>query len=630
MDEARKILQKIYGYDDFRPGQASIIKAMLDGKDTLGIMPTGGGKSIGYQIPALLKEGTSIVISPLISLMKDQVDALKQLGVPAAYLNSSLSAAQSREVLHNLEAGEYKLLYVAPERLEAEQFSAILERLPIPFVAIDEAHCVSQWGHDFRTSYLRIAPFVKQMNPRPVVAAFTATATEEVRRDIVRQLELRSPEVHVTGFDRPNLTFRVLRGVNREVYVREYVLEHQDQAGIIYTATRKEAETVQQMLEKAGVRCGKYHAGMSDREREKQQHDFLYDQIQVMVATNAFGMGIDKSNVRYVLHWNLPKNMEAYYQEAGRAGRDGERGECILLFQPQDIMMQKYLIEQSVGNPERQANELSKLRKMSDYCHTQQCLRAYILRYFGQLQDDLSEGDAQHVNISEGVSQSGDRTGEGEFSLSREANEQTGVGGGCNNCGNCLDGGEYEDITIEAQKIFSCIKRMNERFGMKLVAQVLKGSANKRVFELKLDRLPTYGIMKDKTEKSILDLIQLLTADGYLALSDGQYPVVRLQQKSVDVLLGKEKVYRRTHQVKRQVEAGEALFNQLRELRKQIAQREGIPPYMVFSDSTLREMAIVQPTRLHELLQIKGVGETKLNKYGEEFLQVIHSIGQKQ
>lgn len=607
--QARRILQKIYGYDDFRPGQASIIEAMLEGKDTIGIMPTGGGKSIGYQIPALIKEGTTIVISPLISLMKDQVDTLNQLGVPAAFLNSSLTKAQSHQILGHMEAGKYKLLYVAPERLEMESFGDILERLSIPFLAIDEAHCVSQWGHDFRKSYLRIASFVRQIKPRPVVAAFTATATDEVRKDIIRLLELQTPEIYVTGFDRPNLTFRVLRGVNKEVFVCDYVKEHQDQAGIIYTATRKAAESVQQMLLKAGIRCGKYHAGMSDREREAQQNDFLYDRIQVMVATNAFGMGIDKSNVRYVLHWNLPKDMESYYQEAGRAGRDGERGECILLFHPQDIMTQKYLIEQSMLNPERKAKAFAKLRKMSDYCHTQQCLRKFILHYFGQMQqEERWDGHSDKPDVSHA-------SDGGNFSDRA---------GGCNNCGNCLDHGELEDITVEAQKIFSCIKRMNERFGMKLVAQVLKGSSSKRVLALKLDQLSTYGIMRNMTEKTIMDLIQLLAADGYLALTGGQYPVVRLLPNSIDVLRGRAKVYRRTHQVKRQMQAGDTLFNELRALRKQIAEREGIPPYMVFSDSSLREMAIVQPSNLHELLQIKGVGERKLDQYGQEFLQVLN------
>lgn len=613
MEEARKMLRKIFGYDDFRPGQASIIASMLSGRDTLGIMPTGGGKSIGYQIPALLKEGTTLVISPLISLMKDQVDALKQLGVPAAYLNSSLTAAQSRHVLEQFEAGEYKLLYVAPERLEMEQFRSIIEQVTIPYVAIDEAHCVSQWGHDFRTSYLKIAPFIRQIRPRPVAAAFTATATPQVRRDIIRLLELRQPSIHITGFDRPNLFFRVLKGVNRELYVREYVKEHKDQAGIVYAATRKEAEAVRNMLQKEGIDCGIYHAGMSDREREQQQHAFLHDQIQVMAATNAFGMGIDKSNVRYVLHWNLPKNVEAYYQEAGRAGRDGERGECILFFQPQDIITQKYLIEQSVKHPERRAHELSRLRKMSDYCHTQQCLREFILKYFGQIQTENGHGRNELFSLKSNA-----RLNELKLN-STDENERT----GCGHCGNCVDGGEFEDITIEAQKIFSCIKRMNERFGMKLVAQVLKGSSNKRLLDLKLDRLSTYGIMRDMTEKEILDLIQLLTADGYLALSEGQYPVVRLLSKSVDVLRGQAKVHRRTHQVKREVQAGEQLFAKLRELRKRLAGQEQIPPYMVFSDSTLREMAVIQPRKMHELLQIRGVGEAKLAKYGEAFLQEI-------
>lgn len=583
LEQARKELKRVYGYDDFRPGQQQVIADIFSGLDTIGIMPTGGGKSICYQIPALLMPGTTLVISPLISLMKDQVDALTELGIEAAYLNSSLGAQETRKILQKAAAGGYKLLYIAPERLEAESFDSLVRSLIIPFVAIDEAHCVSQWGHDFRNSYLRIAPFIESLPVRPKVAAFTATATDEVRQDIAKLLGFRQPVMHITGFDRPNLTFNVLRGVKRDEYVRQYIKEHLDQSGIIYTATRKETDSVYQLLNGMGVAVGKYHAGMSDQERDKQQQDFLRDNVRVMVATNAFGMGIDKSNVRYVLHWNLPKNMEAYYQEAGRAGRDGEPGECILFFQPQDIMTQKYLIEQSITSAQRQSLELQRLRRMADYCHTQNCLRRSILSYFGQPVDFES----------------------------------------CGRCSSCNDQGEIEDITEEAQKIFSCVRRMNERYGVTMVAQVLKGSNNKKVLTFKLDRLSTYGVMGRLTEKEIIAMIQLLLADGYLTMSEGQYPVLRLEPSSIGVLKGEVKVHRRTHTIRRSMQEGEEMFIRLRALRKELADRERVPPYVIFADSTLREMAVRLPKTRHELLQVKGVGEAKLEKYGERFLAVL-------
>ncbi|WP_199616847.1 DNA helicase RecQ [Paenibacillus alkalitolerans] len=586
MQQAAQTLKNIFGYNEFRPGQREIVQDVLQGKDTLGIMPTGGGKSICYQLPALLFPGIAIVVSPLISLMKDQVDALREYGVPAAYLNSSLSWKQTQLVLQQASRGELKLLYVAPERLESEQFATLLPSLPISLVAIDEAHCVSQWGHDFRTSYLALEPFISRIQPRPRVAAYTATATEEVRHDIVRLLGLRMPAVHITGFDRPNLTYSVERGVNREDYIRRYLAQHADQSGIIYTATRKEAERLHTMLNGWGVAAGKYHAGLSDGERSRMQQAFLQDDVRVMIATNAFGMGIDKSNVRYVIHWNMPKNMEAYYQEAGRAGRDGEPGECVLLFQPQDIVTQKYLIEQSVESPERRAMELRRLRRMADYCQTRLCLRAYLLSYFSD-----APGDAA-----------------------------------CGRCGNCSDDSELEDITTEAQMICSCVKRMNERFGMTLVAQVLKGSSNQKVKDFKFDRLPTYGLLRHKTEKEILDLLQVLLADGILGLSDGKFPVVRLLSSAVDVLKGEKTVYRRSPRIRRKSHEGDELFAQLRALRKRIADRERVPPYVVFADSTLREMALAQPRSELEMLNVKGVGRSKLEKYGEEFLQLLREL----
>ncbi|HJV45435.1 MAG TPA: DNA helicase RecQ [Bacillota bacterium] len=586
LSQAREKLKRIYGYDDFRPGQKQVIEDILSGRDTVGIMPTGGGKSICYQIPALLLPGTTLVISPLISLMKDQVDALASYGVRAAYLNSSLSWKEVQEILNHASAGYYKLLYIAPERLEAENFVAFAQSLTIPFLAIDEAHCVSSWGHDFRKSYLRIASFVAGLRSRPKVAAFTATATDGVRRDISRLLGLEAPCVHITGFDRPNLSFSVLRGTNREDYVREYIREHSREAGIIYAATRKETDAVYELLLKWGVAAGKYHAGLSDKERSEVQQAFLQDDIRVIVATNAFGMGIDKSNVRFVLHWNLPRNMEAYYQEAGRAGRDGESGECILFFQAQDILTQKYLIEQSTASPERKALELSRLRTMTDYCHTRHCLRRYILQYFGQ---------------------------EVDFEV-------------CGHCENCNDQSELEDITVEAQKIISCVRRMNERFGITTVAQVLRGSTGKRLIELGLDKLSTYGIMRERSEKELIELIGLIIADGYLNLTDSRYPVLSLLPPAVGVIKGEEKVYRRSHRIHRNEQTDDQIFQKLRDLRKQIADQQGIPPYLVFSDSTLREMAIQLPQTRYELLQVKGVGEAKLAAYGESFLEALAMV----
>ncbi|RAV14912.1 DNA helicase RecQ [Paenibacillus contaminans] len=583
LQAARQMLQDVYGYPKFRTGQENMIETILSGRDALGIMPTGGGKSICYQIPALLLPGTTIVISPLISLMKDQVDALATLGISAAYINSSLTGSETMQRLRSAANGEYKLLYVAPERLETDSFRSLLEVMPVPLLAIDEAHCVSQWGHDFRTSYTAIAPLLRQFPKRPVVAAFTATATEEVKKDMVRLLELRDPGVTITGFDRENLTLSVLRGVNKRDYVVQYVRDHPEEAGIIYASTRKDVDELSAFLQKQGVAAGKYHAGLTDDERQQCQDGFLRDDIRVMVATNAFGMGIDKSNVRYVLHYNMPKNMEAYYQEAGRAGRDGEPGTCVLLFSPQDIQTQKFLIEQSVSSPERKTADYKKLQAMADYCHTQQCLRSAILRYFGELDADSH----------------------------------------CGNCSSCNDDSELVDVTVEAQKVFSCIKRMSERFGATLVSQVLKGSRNKRIAEFGFERLPTYGVMSNYTEKAISDLIHSFVAEGYLALSEGQYPVVSLQQPAGAVLRGQAQVMRKLPKRKQVVSGGDELFDKLRRLRKQLADAEGVPPYIIFADSTLRDMALTMPTDERSMLEVKGVGLAKFKRYGQPFLELL-------
>jgi len=519
LKKAANLLKKYYGYHSFRGGQDKIIGSILQGKDTVGIMPTGGGKSICYQIPALIF-GTTLVISPLISLMKDQVDALRSLGIPAAFINSSLDYRELAAVLARARQGKYSLIYVAPERLESEQFAAMVKELDIPFLAVDEAHCVSQWGHDFRPAYLSIGPFIKKLNRRPVVAAFTATATTEVTRDIVDLLELDKANVFITGFDRANLFFAVVTGENKRDFVGRYLAENRDKSGIIYAATRKEVDQLHAHLLQKGFAAGKYHAGMPGPERESSQEKFIYDDIKVMVATNAFGMGIDKSNVRYVIHYHMPKNMEAYYQEAGRAGRDDEPGECILLFSPQDVHIQRFLIENSMLSPDRKDGEYKKLQAMVDYCHTTRCLHSYILQYFGQA--DAPEN--------------------------------------CANCSNCNSDCDLVDITVEAQKILSCTWRMREQFGVTLIASVLKGSKNKKVLQRGFDKLPTYGLLQNYTEKEILHLIKVLVAEGYLDLTEGQYPVARLSPGAALVLKGQQRVFLKVRQKKEQVVIDQSLF----------------------------------------------------------------------
>ncbi|MGZ4031210.1 MAG: DNA helicase RecQ, partial [Tumebacillaceae bacterium] len=584
MEQALQLLKQYYGYSSFRKGQERIITSILSGNDTLGIMPTGGGKSICYQIPALILPGITLVISPLISLMKDQVDALHSIGVPAAYINSSLSAGEVEDRMELARMGEYKLLYMAPERLESDRFRAQLQALNISLVAIDEAHCISQWGHDFRPSYLQVARVVQQLPTRPQVTAFTATATTEVTKDITELLSIDPASVFVTGFNRENLKFLMLRGENKMDYIWHYLEQNKDQGGIIYAATRKDVDSLCETLLKKGYAAGRYHAGLSDDEKTVNQEKFLFDDIRIMVATNAFGMGIDKSNVRWVLHYNMPKNMESYYQEAGRAGRDGEPSECILLYHPQDVQLQKFLIEQNLSSPERKVGEYKKLQTMVDFCHTTRCLRNYILEYF----DD-------------------------------EALEPCGV------CSNCQDDSEVKDLTLEAQKIFSCIKRMRERFGAALVAQVLKGSANKKVLQFGFEKLPTYGLMKEYKEKEITDLIHVLIAEGYLKLSDGQFPVVQLDTRAVPVLQGQEQVLQKVRIRKQVAQVDNTLFEQLRNLRKEISQEEKVPPYIIFSDSTLREMSEYCPVDEASLLRIKGVGEAKFNKYGDVFLELLRA-----
>ena len=584
LNKARQILQKFYGYEDFRPGQKKVVESLLNRNDTVAIMPTGAGKSICFQIPALLFEGVTLVISPLISLMKDQVDSLRQLGIAAVYINSSVSKAQLYKDLQDISAGFYKIIYIAPERLTSEYLPDSFKNLNISMVAVDEAHCLSQWGHDFRPSYRNILNFTNSLRIKPIISAFTATATPEVKTDIINLLGLKQLNVFVTGFDRPNLYFSVLRGEVKDKFVIDYVKKHQDEAGIIYVGTRKDVDALQVLLEIKGIKAGRYHAGMTDEERNQMQEDFLYDNLSVMVATNAFGMGIDKPNVRYVIHYNMPKNMEAYYQEAGRAGRDGLSGNCILLYSPQDTQLQKFLISKSTESEIRQQLEYKRLQSMVDYCHTPQCLRAFILHYFGEF--DVEEH--------------------------------------CDNCSNCKLEGELIDITIDAQKVLSCVYRMHERFGVKMIAEVLKGSKSAKIKQFNFERLSTYGLMKERKLKDISDLILRLSAMQYLDITESQYPVVTLNELSWQVLRGQKKVWQKMVIVKKAKAKGE-LFEALRSLRKELATKEKLPPYMIFSDGTLTQMATDKPTDLELMKNIRGVGEFKLQKYGEEFLTVIKS-----
>ncbi|MBA4549677.1 DNA helicase RecQ [Thermoactinomyces intermedius] len=596
MEQAELLLQKYFGYSSFRSGQKKIIESILSGHHTMGIMPTGGGKSICYQIPALMFPGITLVISPLISLMKDQVDRLRQHNISATYINSSLSSAEISRRLKKLKEGAYKLLYIAPERLESLAFQEIFATLPVYLVTIDEAHCISQWGHDFRPSYRSMAKQLLSLPRRPLIAALTATATPDVKEDISRLLQIDPSRIYSTRLERPNLSFQVIHEENRLDYIKQYLREHPRQNGIIYCATRKDTDHVYEALVQSGFSAAKYHAGLTDEEREKAQEQFSYDRVQTIVATNAFGMGIDKSNVRFVIHYQLPRNLECYYQEAGRAGRDGEKSECILLYSPQDVPMQRYLIRHSDLSPERKTLEFSKLQKLVNYCHTQRCFQEEIVRYFGA--DTMQP---------------------------------------CGTCGNCRKKmGDLVNYTIEAQKIFSCIKRLNEQYGLTIIAKVLRGSKNKRLKEWKLDRISTYGTMREYTEKEIQRLCQLLASDGYLSLIyEGRpYPLVRLTPKAIAVLKGKEPVYLHKEtekwlKTKTPETKTNRLLDELVSLRKQLSETEKLPPYMIFPDSTLKEMCRRLPVTEEEMQAISGVGEMKFQKYGAHFLQIIQEYVQK-
>lgn len=589
MVEAAHLLRRYFGYPAFRPAQEPVVKALLSGKDTVAIMPTGAGKSLCFQIPALLLPGVTLVISPLISLMKDQVDALAEQGVPAAFINSALDPAEAEARLEAVARGEVRLVYAAPERLENNWFLSRLSCVDVAMVAVDEAHCLSQWGHDFRPSYRQIAPFIHALPRRPIVGAFTATATPEVRDDIIRLLELRQPAIYVSGFDRPNLFFAVRRETKKTPFIESYIRNHPGDAGIIYAATRKSVDKLYDALRQKGIPAGRYHAGLSDKERQAMQEDFLYDRRPVMVATNAFGMGIDKSNVRYVIHYNMPKNLEAYYQEAGRAGRDGEPGECLLLFSAGDIHTQQFLIENSAESEERRQNNLHLLQKMIDYCRTPLCLRQFILRYFS---DD-------------------------------SAPEK------CGHCSNCQDNTEFLDITLDAQKALSCVYRMRENFGIGLVAQVLCGAENERIADRHFDALSTYGLFRERTQTAVKEFLHQLVMLGYLDVSSDKYAILRLNAISYEILKGQRQALlpvTRTEKKKAAAPTGDdRLFETLRSVRRTLAARDHIPPYMVFSDATLREMCDLQPKNLEEMRVVKGVGERKLILYAPAFLDAIHS-----
>ncbi len=587
ISNALELLKKYYGYESFRNGQSEIINNILVHKDVLAIMPTGGGKSICYQIPAMMMDGTTIVISPLISLMKDQVDTLKQLNIPSAFINSSLSLSELRKIIYEAENNKYKLLYVAPERLESESFIELIKNIKISMIAVDEAHCVSQWGHDFRPSYLKIKE-LRSLGQNPVVSTFTATATPSVKQDIINLISLKNHFEITTGFDRENLKFEVVRVDKKFPYILNYLTKNKGKSGIIYCLTRKNTDQVYEKLINSGFKAVKYHAGLSDTERSKNQDEFLYDNADIIVATNAFGMGIDKSDIRFVIHYNMPKNIESYYQEAGRAGRDSEPSDCILLFSPSDIVMNNFLIENSSEGLDK-SNEYEKLREMINYCNTDKCLRKFIISYF-------------------------------EKSYDKET---------CNNCSNCLSEIESKDITIEAQKILSCIYRMGQRFGMNLVIDVLKGSNSAKVKSLNFNALSTYGIMKEYSRETLNELISCLIADGYIIVSGDKYPILNILQAGNLVLKGKQKVtIKKVFSVNTNVNNekqifDKVLFEKLRLKRKEIADTLKIPPFIVFSDASLKDMCLKYPVNNKEFLNVSGVGEIKAEKYGAEFTGII-------
>ena len=581
------VLHKYYGYTSFRKGQENIITSIINKEDVLAIMPTGGGKSICYQVPALCLDGITIVISPLISLMKDQVDALKTMGVKARLINSSLSNSEYSEVLEEIENDECKIIYIAPERLDSMEFVNIIRGKNISQVAIDEAHCVSQWGHDFRVSYKKIPYFINRLDKRPIVTAFTATASNEVREDIVNILDLHKPAIYITGFDRDNLSINIVKSSSKNKYTLDYVENHKNESGIIYASTRKEVETIYEGLLKRNYSVAKYHAGLSNEARKEYQENFINDDIKIMVATNAFGMGIDKPNIRWVLHYNMPQSIENYYQEIGRAGRDGEDSECVLLFSPGDVHTQKYLVEVGIENSERKRVQYKKLQQMVDLVYSNTCYRKNILNYFGEIfLDD------------------------------------------CNNCSNCLNEGEVVDKTLDAQKVISCIARMKRSFGATMIIDVLRGSKNKKVLDLGFDTLTTYGIMKNYSNEDLKTFINTLVSHGFLDVVEnigprGSFPTIKLNEQSLKVIRQEIKVEFKEDKVTKSRYVENELYEMLVSLRSEISKEEGIAPYMVFGDATLKNMASVYATNKEEMLNISGVGQIKYERYGKRFEDII-------
>ena len=604
-----EILKRYFGYDTLREGQEELIDSILQGKDVLGIMPTGAGKSLCYQIPALMFSGITLVISPLISLMIDQVKALNQAGIHAAYINSSLTENQIAKALENARRGQYKIIYVAPERLETSGFLEFASVADISMVTVDEAHCISQWGQDFRPSYVKIVQFISLLPKRPVISAFTATATEVVKEDILCILKLKDPKVLVTGFDRKNLFFKVVSmrsSRQKDQTMLEYIRQHEQESGIIYCATRKNVEAVWELLQSEGMAAAKYHAGLSNEERKQNQEDFIYDVKPVIVATNAFGMGIDKSNVRYVIHYNMPQSLENYYQEAGRAGRDGEPAECILLYSPQDVMINRFLLENKSASAMSaedlavlQENDEIRLQKMNYYCVTKDCLRQYILNYFGEHQM-----------------------------------------GRCENCGNCLAEYEEKDITDICKDIIQCIQETRQRYGINVIVDTLLGRNKAKIRTLGLETLKTYGVQKGEKESFLKTIIDELQLKKYILPTQDKYMILKLSQTCNEILNGEQQIFIKVNKEAAELQAKEEnrkskrksdiltskgleLFEVLRTLRSQLAKEEGVPPYIICSDKTLTDMCIKLPFNKKEMLNVSGIGENKYEKYGERFVETI-------